>query len=286
MAVHDRVAKGGVVRWFAGILAVIALHVSGPPAAHVTANATGCGSVAVIGHRGEPQSRPEETLPSFQQAIADGARTIEMDVQFTSDNVPVLMHDLTVDRTTDGTGPLRSYSAARIAQLDAGSWFGATWTGTRVPTFDAVLALAAAHHVAVIAELKDPATTDANITAYLASLSRSSAPVLVESFYPNLLQEMAARSPSTPTALITSANVTPATAAQYGRVLIVSQTVVTSTTVAGWHAAGLKVYAWTPDSAVQWSAMRQAGADAVMTDDTHGFFASCSRGSPLPPGRH
>jgi glycerophosphoryl diester phosphodiesterase len=274
------------LRWFAGILAAVALHVTIPTVAAVTATATGCGAVAVIAHRGEPVSRPEETLPSFEQAIADHAKTIEMDVQFTGDHVPVLMHDPSVDRTTDGTGPVRGYTAAAIGQLDAGSWFGSAWAGTRVPTLDSAIALASAHHVAVIAELKDPATTSTDLTAFLTSIGQASSPVLVESFFPDLLQDMAARSPSTPLALITSTAVPAATALTYGQVLIVSQAAITGARVQAWHSAGLTVYAYTPDTSREWRAMRVAGVDAVMTDDPRGYLASCTRGSPLPPGAH
>ncbi|MGM2787513.1 glycerophosphodiester phosphodiesterase [Bacillus cereus group sp. Bce018] len=93
----------------------------------------------VIAHRGFLGSFPENTLTAFTSAIARGADALEMDVQFTKDGIPVVIHDETVDRTTNGTGRVDSLTLAEIQALDAGSKFHSLFSGTRIPTLENVL---------------------------------------------------------------------------------------------------------------------------------------------------
>jgi glycerophosphoryl diester phosphodiesterase len=97
------------------------------------------GRVKVAHHRGASQYAPENTLPALRHAIALGADFVEFDIRTTSDGVPVLLHDGTLDRTTDGRGPVRDRSAREVAALDAGSWFGRPFRGVKVPTLDEFL---------------------------------------------------------------------------------------------------------------------------------------------------
>ena len=102
----------------------------------------------VIGHRGASAEAPENTLPSFLRAIAQGVDAIELDVHVTADDVPVVMHDPTVMRTTSGEGAIAAMSWRRLRELDAGARFtpdgGATYPyrdqGVRVPSVEEVLA--------------------------------------------------------------------------------------------------------------------------------------------------
>ncbi len=93
----------------------------------------------VIAHRGFADLAPENTLAAISQAYSLGADGVEFDVMCTSDNVPVLMHDETVDRTTNGTGNLNSKTLAEVQQLDAGSWFSPVFNRCKVPTLEDTL---------------------------------------------------------------------------------------------------------------------------------------------------
>ena len=86
-------------------------------------------------HRGAPNTHPENTVPSFLEAISLGVDMIEFDVRETADGYPVLMHDNGVDRTTDGAGAVEELTLAEIKSLDAGSWKAPQFAGTQVPTF-------------------------------------------------------------------------------------------------------------------------------------------------------
>jgi glycerophosphoryl diester phosphodiesterase len=92
-------------------------------------------------HRGCMDTHPENTLPAFQQAIALGAQMIEFDIQLTKDSAMVIMHDETVDRTTNGQGRVSDLTLAEVRLLDAGSKKDARFAGTGVPTFEEVLAI-------------------------------------------------------------------------------------------------------------------------------------------------
>ncbi|MCH4164635.1 MAG: glycerophosphodiester phosphodiesterase family protein [Lentilactobacillus diolivorans] len=95
----------------------------------------------IIAHRGSRGTRPENTLVSFQAAIDDGCEGIETDVHFSKDQQFIIMHDETVDRTTNGTGLVKDKTLAEIKQLDAGYRFSEEFKGTRVPTLQEVVAL-------------------------------------------------------------------------------------------------------------------------------------------------
>jgi glycerophosphoryl diester phosphodiesterase len=90
-------------------------------------------------HRGAMQTHPENTLPAFFEAVKRGAHMIEFDVQLTADGALVVMHDATVDRTTNGKGKVSELTLDYIRSLDAGAWKGKKFRNTRVPVFEEVL---------------------------------------------------------------------------------------------------------------------------------------------------
>jgi len=97
--------------------------------------------IKVVAHRGVKMKAPENTLPAIQLAIDMGYNYVEIDVRYTKDGVPVLLHDETLDRTTDGAGPLKEHTLEQIKKLDAGAWFDSTkYAGTRIPTLEEALA--------------------------------------------------------------------------------------------------------------------------------------------------
>jgi len=103
----------------------------------------------LIAHRGGPAYAPENTLAAFRNAIEIGADRLEMDVQMTKDGELVVIHDETVDRTTNGTGHVANLTLAEIRTLDAGN-------GEKIPTFAEVIALAKKGGVALLPEIKSP----------------------------------------------------------------------------------------------------------------------------------
>lgn len=97
----------------------------------------------LIAHRGLEDTHPENTLPAFQAAMELGMG-VEFDLAMTSDSKIIVIHDDTVDRTTNGTGRVAQLSLSEIKELDAGSWKGEQFAGAKVPTFDEALEVIAA----------------------------------------------------------------------------------------------------------------------------------------------
>jgi len=92
-----------------------------------------------IAHRGASAAAPANTMAAFEKALALGADGIELDVQLSADGVPVVIHDFTVDHTTDGSGKVARMTLAQLEQLDAGSYFDPAFAGERIPTLEKVL---------------------------------------------------------------------------------------------------------------------------------------------------
>lgn len=119
-----------------------------------------------INHRGYNTAAPENTLPAFRLSKRYGFKYVETDVAFTSDNVAVLLHDETVDRTSDGTGNISQLTYAYVSSLDFGSWFSSAYAGTRIPTLDEFLTLCRNLSLHPYLELKSVgAYTQAQITS-------------------------------------------------------------------------------------------------------------------------
>lgn len=99
----------------------------------------------VGGHRGASAVAPENTYAAFERALADGAVYTETDVRATNDGALVLLHDATLDRTTDGAGPVSAITLEGLRELDAGAWFDASFRGQRVPELPAFLTWIESH---------------------------------------------------------------------------------------------------------------------------------------------
>jgi len=96
----------------------------------------------IIGHRGAAASAPENTIAGFAEAARQGARWVETDAKLVGDSSVILFHDDTLDRTTNGSGEIAKTSFEDIRALDAGSWFGQSFKGERVPSLaEAIAAL-------------------------------------------------------------------------------------------------------------------------------------------------
>ena len=113
----------------------------------------------VIAHRGASAYYPENTMAALKGAVAQQAEMIELDVLMSKDGVPMVFHDATLKRVTNGKGELHDFRLEELRKLDAGSWFDSTFTGEQIPTLEEALAYAAGK-IAVNIEIKTEAVTD------------------------------------------------------------------------------------------------------------------------------
>lgn len=140
------------------------------------------GPTTTIAHRGFSARAPENTLSAFRAAIQAGADMLELDVIDSADGEPVVIHDDTVDRTTDGRGRVRGTTLAELRSLDAGSWFSREFAGERIPTLGQVLDLAAGR-ASVNIEIKSQTSTEVVARIVHEVRSRNLGPyVLLSSF--------------------------------------------------------------------------------------------------------
>jgi glycerophosphoryl diester phosphodiesterase len=89
---------------------------------------------AIAAHRGYKAAYPENTLLAFKEALESGVDMIEFDLRLSKDKAVMIMHDKTIDRTTNGVGPISDFTFNELKQLDAGSWMGAEFEGLKIPT--------------------------------------------------------------------------------------------------------------------------------------------------------
>lgn len=121
-------------------------------------------TVKGIAHRGFSSIAPENTLPAYKLAKQRGFFYVETDVSFTSDGVPVCLHDATIDRTSNGTGNINDLTWEQVQQYDFGSWKSSAYAGTKIPSFEQFITLCRNIGLHPYIELKNSATyTEAQI---------------------------------------------------------------------------------------------------------------------------
>lgn len=210
-----------------------------------------------IAHRGGPggTGAPEGTLAAFDAAIAAGADALEFDVRVTSDGVLMVLHDDTVDRTTNGHGSVAAMTFDQVRALDAGA-------GATLPTVREVVDLAAESDMALMPEIKDgpghPEIVGALVDILTAtdSLDRT----IVQAFEPETLDAIHGVEPRLETCLLTGVGQFDATAVPEGTTNICpmgEMVLLHPDMIRAAHAAGLRVYAW-------WGLLETAATDAIL----------------------
>ncbi len=157
----------------------------------------------VIAHRGFSGAAPENTLASVRAAIEVKADMVEIDVTLTTDGHIVVIHDETLDRTTDGSGDVFRATLAELQELDAGSWFDPSFAGEHIPTLDDVLAEVEGR-ILVNVEIKSEAVARGVVTKVASAIREHGMvdQVVVSSFSPMALQEMHSVAPEIRTAVL------------------------------------------------------------------------------------
>ncbi|MFM1549273.1 MAG: glycerophosphodiester phosphodiesterase [Lentisphaeria bacterium] len=223
--------------------------------------------VAVIGHRGAPRTAPENTLRSFRNAIDEGADGIEFDIHLTADNRLVVMHDRTVDRCTDGAGPIAEHSLDELRRLDAGGWFGSAFSGERVPVFTEALEVMR-ERVLPLVEIKTQTDRGAAdlasiILAELDSLEMRR-DVVLHSFDPTIITALHQADSALALAISSSEATVPP--AWIGGVHPEAP-LVTAALVETAHAAGHWVCTWTVNTESTVQQLADLEVDGIMSDD-------------------
>ncbi|MFE6968426.1 glycerophosphodiester phosphodiesterase [Isoptericola sp. NPDC057653] len=245
-------------------------------------------------HRGYSAVNPENTLAAYAAAMKAGAEYVEIDVHTTADDVPVVMHDQTVDRTTDGTGDVAFLPSSYVGGIDAGSWFSPAFAGERVPTFAQVLDLMKTGGSDLLLEIKGPETrAEVNRTVDMITAAGLEDRVVLQSFDEDALRFAYDRAPQIPLGLLRgSLDADPVATAERLHATYYNPSGAALATrpsvVADLNAAGVAVFVWTVDSASDWATFTDLGVEGVITNRPGAFVgwkAAQSQADPEPePG--
>ena len=231
----------------------------------------------IIAHRGYRAKYPENTLIAFQAALDAGVTMIELDVIHTRDGKLVVMHDNTLDRTTNGRGPVIDHSLKEVKKLDAGSWFNPIFAGQRVPELEEVLDLINGK-VPVNIEIKPhavdarpPAKTIERQVVELINRKKIHDVAMISSFDKNILEKIASLENPPTLALISRDPADNSILAFCRRLKIFSwhpsPLILTIEQVEAMHAQGLKVFPYNVDTPEQFKQMFDMRVDGLISND-------------------
>ena len=236
----------------------------------------------VIGHACAAGEAPANTLAGVRACIDAHADAMEIDVQLCADGVPVLMHDESVDRTTNLLGPVRALSLAALQMADAGA-------GEPVPTLDQVLELVAGRFT-VMCELKatpgEPDYDQRLVDAVLAAIARHDARTwtAVHSFNPEMVQRARATEPRVSATIISGPVEGPeidrllgALLKRHGQALSIEYHSIDRDLIVRAKRRQVTVWTWTPDSEEDWGPLIEAGVDGIITNVPHQLRAYLER---------
>ncbi len=230
-------------------------------------------TVTGIAHRGYSAQAPENTLTAFKQAMESRAPMIECDVRSTVDDHIVVMHDATVDRTTNGIGTVEEMSLWDIRALDAGAWFGQDFAGEKVPTLEETLDLCRGK-AKLIVEIKEPGIEDTVVDMITAHEMDDE--VVIASFHeciglrmPELNESIGfcrlvyATDPIGEEAAVRMAD---ETAGINSSILGINYKAITAPLIKATHAANMQIMAWTVDAEADMRALAELGVDMIASN--------------------
>jgi len=242
----------------------------------------------IVAHRGAPTEQPENTLAAFEASVDAGARAVEFDVRVTADREAVVMHDATLDRTTNGAGPVREHTLAEVLALRIPGRDGRSYS---VPTLHETVAMLSGR-AAIDVEIKNipgEPDFDSDDEVAVALVHRALddvafvGDVIVSSFNPRSIAESRASRPDVATGLLTNVEVDAAAALHFAAqqdhtwVLPFVDRVVDQGDrfPEEVHAAGLLLGTWIVDEAERARVLLATGVDAVATNDPRATVDVC-----------
>jgi glycerophosphoryl diester phosphodiesterase len=231
----------------------------------------------LIGHRGYPALCPENTLASFERAMQAGCDMIELDVTLTRDRKVVVIHDDTLDRTTNGKGPVSGHALEEIKALDAGSWFDARFAEERVPELSEVIKLTAGRCMLNI-EIKEsafeaiyPVDAIEHQVVKLVKTSGAMDRVIISSFDTRILERIAAMDAPPAVAYISDHGTDKSVLEMLLKMRAFSWhprfKILTRAQVDMLHAAGLKVFPWTINTRKEAEKLLALGVDGLICNE-------------------
>ena len=228
----------------------------------------------IVAHRGDKVYAPENTLSAFMQAVKKGADGVEFDVKLSADGQVIVLHDQTVDRTTNGTGNAARLTLAELRELDAGVQFPGQFPGERIPSLDEVFETIG-KRIYMNVELTNYLTPNDALVPKVVDLVKKhgvQSRVLFSSFLAHNLQKVRQLLPEVPRGLLTL----PGLMGLWGRTFNLRGDYaylhphfkdVNIALVTRIHAAGNRVNTWTVTAEADITRMIGLGLDGIITGD-------------------
>lgn len=232
----------------------------------------------VFGHRGAKAYAPMNTIPAFELALEQGAVGIELDVHLTRDGQVVIVHDFTVDRTSNGSGQVGDFTLEQIRKLDAGAWFDARFKGVQIPTLDEVFQQFG-RDLYFNVEIKYEAETSNRIEYAVRDLiyqHKLQSKVVVSSFHPGMLEWFRAIDTEIPLGFLTMSGNIDEYAALDCEAYHPHCQVIDAAYMARATAQGRFVNTWTVNDPQQAKALFELGVKVVITDQPDVILAANS----------
>jgi glycerophosphoryl diester phosphodiesterase len=229
----------------------------------------------LLAHRGDKTHAPENTLPAFEQAIQKGADGVELDAKLTADGHVIVIHDSTVERTTNGEGRVSSMTLESIRKLDAGSWFNEKFSGTKVPLLEEVFETLGREKIINI-ELKNYSSPFNGLVLKVCELIKrhnNHGQIILSSFYSSNLKTAAQALPEVSRALLAMPGSAGLWARSFGFMFGDLQALhphisnATREQVQRAHRINRRVHVWTANTPEEVLRLRDWGFDGIMTDD-------------------
>ncbi|MEJ7929168.1 glycerophosphodiester phosphodiesterase [Ramlibacter sp. AN1015] len=227
-----------------------------------------------IGHRGAGRLAPENTLSAFRLGAAHGYRMFECDVKLSADGVPFLLHDATLERTTDGRGEAGALTWSALSQLDAGGWHSRAHAGEPLPTLQALARWCRANAYLLNIEIKPTPGLEAHTGDAVAAAARrlwqgAEVPPLLTSFRPESLQAARSAAPALPRGLLLDTlweGCFDAARTLDCHALVLNHALWDAALVRRVHDAGMRCLSYTVND--PWAAERllALGTDGIITD--------------------
>jgi glycerophosphoryl diester phosphodiesterase len=223
----------------------------------------------VIAHRGGSGMAPENTLAAFHNAVTVNADYFELDVMISSDDSLMIIHDATVDRTTDGTGTVSEMTFEQLRALDAGSWYGPEFSGEKIPTLWESLMVArnSNNDIGVVIEIKSANASVPSKVVEIVKIIGMESRVIISSFSMSQIAEVKTLEPTIAVQLfgtITETHIDQV-AAISGE-WVGSGGTLTQDVIDYAHQQGIYFNAWTLNSASTMNPAIDLGVDAITTD--------------------
>lgn len=243
-------------------------------------------SPVIFAHRGASAHAPENTLPAFELALRHGADGVELDAKLSRDGQVVVIHDPTLERTTDGSGRVNRHSLADLRTLDAGAFFSVEFRGTKIPTLEEVFETVGRRAI-INVELTNYSTPrDPLVEKVCALISKHAMQdhILFSSFLTSNLTRAARLLPEVPRGLLALGGWLGAWARSFGFVFGDYQALHPHISNAGpeqvrrVHRLRRRIHVWTANTPEAVQRLHEWGVDGIFSDDPQMAVRALGRG--------